>query len=144
MNRKEFIRSSVTACAVVLVGGTLLESCKKDDSSGSTTAPDANFDIDLTDSSAAALNTVGGSITKNSIVIIRTDSALSADSFSVVSGICTHAGCTVNYNKSANQLICPCHEGKFNTSGSVLSGPPSSPLKKYTTTLNGNVLTITA
>ena len=84
----------------------------------------------------------GGSITQNNVIIIRTGSSMTADSFTALSSKCTHAGCTVSFNQSSDALICPCHGGKFNTSGKVVSGPPKSALRKYTTSLNGDVLTI--
>lgn len=138
MNRKEFIRTSAAACAVVFVGGGLLESCQKK----SLTAADANFTIDLSKSSNSALNNVGGSVTQNDVIVIRTASAMSADSFTALSSVCTHAGCTVGYDKSATRLVCPCHGGVFNLSGDVISRPPTSALRKYNTSLNGEILTI--
>jgi Rieske Fe-S protein len=46
------------------------------------------------------------------------------------SAVCTHAGCEVNYTGSS--IYCPCHAGSFSpTNGSVLGGPPPSPLPEY-------------
>jgi thiosulfate dehydrogenase (quinone) large subunit len=45
------------------------------------------------------------------------------------SAVCTHAGCTVNYDPGSSEFICPCHGGTFNArTGAVVAGPPPSPL----------------
>jgi thiosulfate dehydrogenase [quinone] large subunit len=50
--------------------------------------------------------------------------------FSAFSAVCTHAGCTVNYDSSSKEFVCPCHGGSFSaTTGKVLGGPPPSPLR---------------
>jgi cytochrome b6-f complex iron-sulfur subunit len=44
---------------------------------------------------------------------------------------CTHEGCTVTYQPGQSILWCPCHDGRFDLSGRVLSGPPPQALPKY-------------
>ena len=44
---------------------------------------------------------------------------------------CTHEGCTVTYQPTQSVLWCPCHDGRFDMNGRVLSGPPPQPLVKY-------------
>ena len=54
---------------------------------------------------------------------------LSAEKFAAFSAICTHAGCTVQYQASNQEFICPCHGGSYSAkTGQVLGGPPPSPL----------------
>jgi len=49
--------------------------------------------------------------------------------FVAFSAICTHAGCTVQYDPSTVQFLCPCHGGLYDArTGKVLQGPPPSPL----------------
>lgn len=136
MNRKEFIQKSALASLVVIAGGGLLASCK----TNGVSAPDVNFSVDLSQNSA--LNSVGGSIKKNNVIIIRTASSMNADSFIALSSICTHAGCSVSFQKTSNALVCPCHGGRFDTKGKVLSGPPPSDLRVYNTSLDGNILSV--
>lgn len=45
---------------------------------------------------------------------------------------CTHEGCTITYQPGQSQLWCPCHDGRFDLTGRVLSGPPPQPLAKFT------------
>jgi len=47
------------------------------------------------------------------------------------SAVCTHEGCTVTYRPGDSAIWCPCHDGRFDLTGRVLSGPPPKPLPKY-------------
>lgn len=47
------------------------------------------------------------------------------------SAVCTHLTCTVTYEADTGTLYCPCHNGRFDLSGSVISGPPPRPLEAY-------------
>ena len=44
---------------------------------------------------------------------------------------CTHEGCTVTYLPGQSIVWCPCHDGRFDLSGRVVSGPPPQPLARY-------------
>jgi menaquinol-cytochrome c reductase iron-sulfur subunit len=58
---------------------------------------------------------------------------LDADNKPIVfSGTCTHLGCTVRWEAGENEFICPCHGGRYAADGSVISGPPPSPLRQLT------------
>ena len=54
------------------------------------------------------------------------------------SGICTHLTCTVLYESDSETILCPCHNGKFDLSGNVISGPPPSPLESYEVEISGD------
>lgn len=48
-----------------------------------------------------------------------------------MSNICTHLGCRVRWITDQDQFFCPCHNGVFDVSGNVVSGPPPRPLDRY-------------
>lgn len=47
--------------------------------------------------------------------------------------VCTHAKCVVNWNPEEKSWDCPCHGGRFDIHGIVLTGPPRSNLQKINT-----------
>lgn len=66
----------------------------------------------------------------------------SSDRFVAFSAICTHNGCTVQFDPSTAELVCPCHGGIFDgRTGQVLQGPPPSPLASIRVqVVNGQIL----
>ncbi len=48
-----------------------------------------------------------------------------------LSAVCTHLTCTVRYEADSGTLYCPCHNGRFDLAGNVISGPPPAPLEVY-------------
>jgi cytochrome b6-f complex iron-sulfur subunit len=44
---------------------------------------------------------------------------------------CTHEGCTVTYLPGQSIIWCPCHDGRYDLHGRVISGPPPKPLPEY-------------
>jgi Rieske Fe-S protein len=44
---------------------------------------------------------------------------------------CTHEGCTVTFLPAQSLIWCPCHDGRYDLHGRVLSGPPPKPLPEY-------------
>jgi Rieske Fe-S protein len=44
---------------------------------------------------------------------------------------CTHLNCTVQYREDVQQIWCACHNGFYDLTGKVLSGPPPRPLEEY-------------
>ncbi len=60
------------------------------------------------------------------VIVIRAQDRVCA-----FSAKCTHEGCTVTYNPGQSVIWCPCHDGRFDLNGRVLSGPPPQPLTQY-------------
>ena len=48
--------------------------------------------------------------------------------FQVFNVNCTHLGCPVNWQASAEIFLCPCHGGVYYEDGTVAGGPPPRPL----------------
>ena len=61
-----------------------------------------------------------------------------------LSRICTHEGCSVDFDLAQNKLICPCHGATYEASdGNVISGPTQRNLKKINVKVDGdNVLEV--
>lgn len=137
MERRDFLKNTLAVCGLAALPIAFVESCKKSNSYSGPTNVD--FTLDLTNSANTALNTVGGAVIANGIIVIRKTST----SFVAFSSTCTHEGCTVGYNAASTNIVCPCHNGTFSsTNGSVISGPPPSSLSSYTATLSGTMLTV--
>jgi len=54
------------------------------------------------------------------------------DAWVALDAVCTHLGCTVDYEVGKDRIHCACHGGVYNArTGANVSGPPPRPLKKY-------------
>jgi Rieske Fe-S protein len=51
--------------------------------------------------------------------------------------VCTHLDCTVQFKPDISQLWCGCHNGMYDLSGNVVSGPPPRPLEKFVVNVRG-------
>ncbi len=71
-------------------------------------------------------------VTVRSTVFVRRDGD---DRAVVLSGLCTHMGCPVQWSAGERQFVCPCHDGRFTADGDVLSGPVPRPLDRFPTTI---------
>jgi cytochrome b6-f complex iron-sulfur subunit len=134
MERREFLKRVCLACGAIAVL-RLAETCEK-----YNPAPYVSFTVDITDPNYSALENVGGYVYKSGVIIMCT----ALNSYHALSQVCTHAGCTVQYDTNKVEVICPCHQGTFTLNGDVVSGPPPSALRVYKVSKNGNILTITA
>jgi len=54
-----------------------------------------------------------------------------AETYTLVSNICTHLGCPVSWDEDAGLFLCPCHGGAFSIDGNVVKGPPPRPLDRF-------------
>lgn len=63
--------------------------------------------------------------------------------YKAFSATCTHLSCTVFYEASTESLTCPCHNGRFDLAGHVVSGPPPAPLESYQVEIVGEDILVT-
>jgi Rieske Fe-S protein len=91
-----------------------------------------------------ALSSAGGAALVASalgtMLVVRND----ATTVSAYSATCTHQQCTIN-GFGENVFECPCHGSRFNpATGSVVRGPATQPLRKFTASITNGVVSITA
>ncbi len=68
----------------------------------------------------------GGFIMEPEFVLFEPDTGPLA-----VSRTCTHLGCTVTYDETRRQFICPCHQSMFHWNGKYISGPAKKDLPLF-------------
>ncbi|MCP2520235.1 Rieske 2Fe-2S domain-containing protein [Candidatus Aminicenantes bacterium AC-335-A11] len=56
--------------------------------------------------------------------------------------VCTHLSCTVTYDGDTETIFCPCHNGRFDLKGNVISGPPPRPLEAYNVEIVGEKILV--
>ena len=71
-------------------------------------------------------------------LLVRT----SATEWKAFSAVCTHLNCTVQYQDATHQIWCACHNGTYDLSGRVVSGPPPKPLTEYAVRVRGDEVVI--
>jgi cytochrome b6-f complex iron-sulfur subunit len=141
MNRRDLINKVLVGGTVLVLSPSVLNSCSKDsttDPNGGGTGGNNKIELDLTNATNAVLTNTGGWLIVQNVIIINTGGG----SYSALSSICTHQGCTVGYNSGAGNIQCPCHGSVYSTSGTVINGPAPRALKSYTVTVTGNLLAV--
>jgi len=58
--------------------------------------------------------------------------------FHVISAVCTHLGCTVEWKFKQDEFDCPCHGSKFKADGTAFAGPAPRPLSWYPLSVSGD------
>jgi menaquinol-cytochrome c reductase iron-sulfur subunit len=62
----------------------------------------------------------------------------------VLSPICTHMGCNVEWSDEKQRFLCPCHGGQYTADGRNVAGPPPRPLDRLAARVEDGVLKIQA
>lgn len=135
MDRRKALQQLVTGSATLFMVPTALAACGNTKKKSADNSP---LTVNLADVANAPLKQQGGFVVTDNTIIINT----AADGIIALSSICTHKGCTVEYDKTNKDILCPCHQSEFAFDGSVLQGPAEKPLPKYKVTRNGDTLTI--
>jgi menaquinol-cytochrome c reductase iron-sulfur subunit len=60
--------------------------------------------------------------TKHAVWVRRTGTG--ERDFTVLSAICPHLGCPIDWHSQESQFVCPCHKGTFDAGGTHIAGPP--------------------
>ena len=149
MNRRDVVRLGVLGVGTALCGcgGGGGDDPPVDalDPAAGTAMCGADLCLDLTHPANAALLAVDGaraiSVTGDKLIVVRT--AASPAAFAVLSRVCTHNGCGVNFDPALQQLRCPCHGSRFALDGSVTREPALAPLEQYASTFDDATQTLT-
>lgn len=81
-------------------------------------------DVDKLPTPSALTFKFGG---RPALLIHHTDGAWTA-----LCTVCTHLGCTVQFDPQKENIFCACHGGVYNaTTGANISGPPPKPLTLF-------------
>ena len=151
MERKDFIEQVGLSGAAILIFGCM-QSCSKSDGpstntntgggtgSGGNNTGTVDFSIDISKSPFDALKTNGGFYVDptTKIIIVKT----TAGEIIAVSSVCTHQQASIVFEANNNRFYCAAHGSVFATTGAVTTGPATTALKKYQTTLTGTILRI--
>jgi cytochrome b6-f complex iron-sulfur subunit len=62
--------------------------------------------------------------------------------FLALSLICSHLGCSVLWDQTKNQFICPCHSSAFDRLGNVINSPAPRPLDYFPVIIEGGKVKI--
>ncbi len=151
--RREFLKKSGAVAVMSMFGVGFFTSCASDDdvnpsnpSPPTSSNPPAatgitvNSDTVVIDLNVATnLNSSGAwtLITSAQMLVVNT-----GNGFSTLTSICTHAGCDRNWSLTNNQFVCSCHGSIFTTSGAVVSGQATAPLRSFSNSRSGDILTI--
>lgn len=96
--------------------------------------------LDLSNNILQGLKSQGGwfLIAAANTLIVNVDGTLIRSFTSV----CTHQGCSTNWEFANNNFECTCHGSRFNTSGGVVRGPASSDLKEFSVSRTGDTVVV--
>lgn len=139
-------RTLLRGLGLAAVGAMIFDAgCQQQGSSLSTATSascGAGHCIDLGDAANKELAAVGGAMLVDSasdtIMVIRTSDTQAI----ALSAICTHAGCSMDYNAGQHLLDCACHGSQFSTDGKVVRGPANRAVRVYAATLANNIITV--
>ena len=139
MDRKEFLSLLGMSVASVSVLACVSGCTKSTDASSGTTAPsNIDFTLDLSQAANAALNTNGGYLYKNGVIIARTTSS----QYIAVQQVCTHENNSVVYQSNNSRFYCDRHGATFSETGTVTGGPAPRALTQYKTSIESNMLRV--
>lgn len=60
----------------------------------------------------------------------------------VLSPVCPHLGCSVQWQDAQNKFVCPCHSGTFTADGARIGGPPPRSMDTLETKIESGTLKV--
>tara|TARA_B100000941_G_C28484038_1_gene543914 strand:+ start:1139 stop:1600 length:462 start_codon:yes stop_codon:yes gene_type:complete len=147
--RRNFLKSACAPVVFSIFGIPLIEACSKSDDGGSSTPvtnsgssldnssssenSSSGLKIDLTNSNFSSLTAVGGwmNYTEQGLLLLRVD----ANEIRAFSNRCPHQGSQNSWSYSNSRFRCATHGRSFEDSC-------SGALTCYTTSIEGNILTV--
>jgi len=147
-DRREFCKRLATVAACT-GGAALLSACSGGNPAGAIPGSPlatmsgsiANGAVAVNIAAGSPLASTGGMAVVTSTAGIFLVTRTSASAFVAVTAQCTHQACVVSYG-SGSSYVCPCHGSEFDTSGHVIVGPASAPLRQFQTQFSNDILTI--
>jgi Rieske Fe-S protein len=151
LSRRQFCAHACQAASLVAVNA-FLPACGGGDDGNPTSPSDpaTNQALPVVAGSASGRTvsiSVGGALASpNSAALVTASLGSflvfrnSLTSFTVLTAVCTHEGCTVD-QFNGQLYVCPCHNSKYTTSGQVANGPANRALTTFPSTLSGDTLT---
>jgi cytochrome b6-f complex iron-sulfur subunit len=139
MKRREFVGLVVVGSAIPIAIASCTSPTKE-----TATSISPRTDGYLAVGSIAELNTKGqilaNTATLGKVLIIADPS--NSKQVIAVNPTCTHAGCTVGWEKEQKIFNCPCHDAKFASNGKVLEEPADRPLPTYLAKVEGDTILV--
>ncbi|MBK8883773.1 MAG: Rieske (2Fe-2S) protein [Bacteroidales bacterium] len=74
----------------------------------------------------------------NKFFLIRSEDG----GFLALSLICSHLGCSVLWDKTRNQFVCPCHSSAFDRVGNVINSPAPRALDYFPVLIEGGKIKV--
>ncbi len=65
-----------------------------------------------------------------------------AGEYRAFTAVCPHLNCTVQYREDRSQIWCACHNGFFDLTGKVISGPPPKGLEEFQVVVHDNEILV--
>ncbi len=143
MRRREFLRGLAAGGAGMLVLGWIwgaLHPAPEPTPSGAGPSSGTGTGAGATPGTTAASGTIAevSQVPVNSATAFDIPSSgdpgvlvhLTGGQFVAYDAVCTHAGCTVEYDPGSQMLLCPCHGAAFDPAhgAAVMQGPTDQPL----------------
>lgn len=118
MDRRSWLRSIAAFAGLTSVAVLLQQYLTPQTSRAAQTVDLGPVDIVLADGSRRVVSVDG-----RSVLLHRSANAVTALDLT-----CTHAGCPLAFDATAQRIRCACHGGAFALTGEPVAGPPRVPL----------------